>query len=186
VLSRRKKEGLFSCGFVPSSSVTFTATVFSTYREIVMRKFLYSTEPFLFVLCVVGIATAALAAPVMHAGDSIHKVVIQVSSADAETQAMALNNVANLQSAYGGEKVAIELVAYGPGLSLLTSQSKEASRVEALAMKEVTFSACGNTMRKMQKKTGKEPPLLDGVKVVPSGVQRIIELQEKGFAYVRP
>ena len=115
-----------------------------------------------------------------------HKVVIQVSSSDPETQNLALNNVANVQQLYGMDNVTVELVAYGPGLSLLTKQNKQSKRVESLAMQNVTFSACGNTIKAITKKTGKKPVLTEGVRVVPGGVGRIIELQEQGYSYIRP
>lgn len=115
-----------------------------------------------------------------------HKVVIQVSTADAKTQAIALNNAVNVQKHYGPGEVEVEIVAYGPGLSLLTKKSKQADRVASLAKSDITFSACGNTMKKIAKKKGKEPKLIDGVKVVPAGVVRLMELQEKGYSYIRP
>jgi intracellular sulfur oxidation DsrE/DsrF family protein len=71
-------------------------------------------------------------------------------------------------------------------LGLLTDKSKQPQRVTSLAMQDITFSACGNTMEKVAKKTGKMPVLLDGVKQVQAGVLRIMELQEQGYAYVRP
>ena len=37
-----------------------------------------------------------------------------------------------------------------------------------------------------RKNKGKAPKLIEGVKVVPAGVIRIMELQSKGYAYVRP
>ncbi|MDH5650077.1 MAG: DsrE family protein [Gammaproteobacteria bacterium] len=119
------------------------------------------------------------------AGDK-HKVVIQVSSADATTQKIALNNAVNVQKDLGMDNVDIEIVAYGPGLSLLTAKSEESPRVKSLAMQNITFSACGNTMKKVAKKTGKEPKLTEGVKVVSAGVIRIMELQEDGYSYIRP
>jgi len=115
-----------------------------------------------------------------------HKIVIQVSTDDPRTQKIALNNAVNLQKALGQDNVAIEIVAYGPGLSLLTSKSKQGARVSSLAMQDITFSACGNTMKKVAKKTGKTPVLLDGVTMVQAGVLRIMELQEQGYSYVRP
>ncbi len=115
-----------------------------------------------------------------------HKIVIQVSTDDARSQNIALNNAVNLQKAVGQDNVAIEIVAYGPGLGMLTSSSKQAERVSSLAMQDITFSACGNTMKKQQRKTGKMPSLADGVSVVTAGVLRIMELQEQGYAYVRP
>jgi intracellular sulfur oxidation DsrE/DsrF family protein len=118
-----------------------------------------------------------------------HKVVIHVDSADPATQNLALNNVANLQKAYGMDNVDIEVVAYGPGLGLLTKSkenAKAAQRVSSLAQQNVTFSACGNTIKKLTKKNGKAPVLADGVGVVPGGVIRIMELQEAGWSYLRP
>ena len=114
------------------------------------------------------------------------KVVIQVSTDDARTQTIALNNAVNVQKSLGMDNVDVEIVAYGPGLSMLTKKSKSAQRVSSLAMQDITFSACANTMAKMEKKSGKKPVLIDGVSVVPAGVLRIMELQQQGYAYIRP
>jgi intracellular sulfur oxidation DsrE/DsrF family protein len=38
----------------------------------------------------------------------------------------------------------------------------------------------------MSKQEGKEIPILSEARVVPSGVVRLIELQEKGYSYIRP
>ncbi len=113
-------------------------------------------------------------------------VVIQVSTNDKQTQTIALNNAANLQKLYGPDNVDIEIVAYGPGLSLLTAKSSQTDRVESMAMQNITFSACGNTMKKVTKKTGKTPMLTEGVNVVNAGVDRIMKLQQQGYAYIRP
>jgi len=115
-----------------------------------------------------------------------HKVVIQVSTNDEKTQKIAMNNAVNLQKLYGMDNVEIEIVAYGPGLKMLTAKSKYASRVQSLAMQDIVFSACMNTMNKMKKKSGHLPKLAEGVGTVTAGVSRIIELQEEGFSYVRP
>ncbi len=119
------------------------------------------------------------------AGD-VHKLVIQVSTDDPRTQMIALNNAVNLQKLYGMDNVKVEIVAYGPGLWMLTDKSDQAQRVTSLAMQDITFSACGNTMAKVEKKSGKKPQLLEGVGVVKAGVGRIMELQEQGYAYIRP
>lgn len=123
---------------------------------------------------------------IVQAEDKIHKIVIQVSSNDPVTQKIALNNAVNLQKHYGMDNIIVEVVAYGPGLNLLTKKSDQASRVESLAMQDIVFSACGNTMKKMAKKSGQQPQLLEGVGTVPAGVAQIMELQEQGYAYLRP
>lgn len=138
--------------------------------------------PFLavvFTIMTILSASAALA-------EAEHKMVIQVSSADPLTQKIAVNNAVNLQKMYGIDNVQIELVAYGPGLGLLTAKSPEAARIKSLALQDITFSACGNTISKVEKKSGKTPVLTEGVRVVPAGVGRIMEAQEEGYAYLRP
>ena len=51
---------------------------------------------------------------------------------------------------------------------------------------DVTFTACGNTIANMEKNTGRKITIMEEARVVPSGVVRLIELQEDGYAYVRP
>jgi len=136
------------------------------------------------------LVTSVLFANVANAASSViepkHKIVIQVSTDDVRTQNIAMNNAVNLQKALGQDNVAIELVAYGPGFSMMTRKSKVPVRVSSLALQDITFSACNNTMKKVAKKTGKMPVLLDGVRIVPAGVLRIMELQEQGYSYIRP
>ena len=55
-----------------------------------------------------------------------------------------------------------------------------------MSIDDLKFSACGNTHRKMSEKAGKDVALIDGVGMAPSGVVRLVELQEQGYAYVRP
>lgn len=130
-----------------------------------------------------GVANMATAA---EAGSKKHNVVIQVSDDNEKTMNLALNNAVNLQKDMGVDNINIEVVAYGPGLKLMTKDSSTAERVKSLAVQNVTFSACGNTMKKVEKDTGKPVELTEGVRVVPAGVIRIMELQEQGYAYVRP
>jgi intracellular sulfur oxidation DsrE/DsrF family protein len=120
------------------------------------------------------------------AQDKVHKVVIQVSTDDPRTQKIALNNAVNLQKLYGIDNVIVEIVAYGPGLGLLTKNNKQSKRVTSLSQSDIKFSACMNTMAKFKKKKGHFPKLSQGVGKVKAGVGRIIELQEDGYSYIRP
>ena len=135
-------------------------------------------------LSIIGFITAAFFASAASAAD--HKVVIQVSSADPMTQSLALNVASNVQKHYGIDHVAVELVAFGPGLSILTKNSKQADRIASLSQSDIKFSACGNTIKKITKKTGKAPALVEGVSIVDAGAVRLIELQEQGYSYLRP
>ena len=119
------------------------------------------------------------------ANDKGTHLVIQVSTDDPRTQMIALNNAINVQKAIPG--AVVEIVAYGPGLGMLTLKSKQHDRIMSMALSEgISFSACGNTMDRVAKKSGNMPVLIEGVNVVPAGVTRIMELQAKGYSYIRP
>jgi intracellular sulfur oxidation DsrE/DsrF family protein len=136
-----------------------------------------------------GIALTALlilGQQAAFAAEAAHRLVIQVSTDDVRTQQIAMNNAVNLQKELGQDNIVIEIVAYGPGLSMMTPQSPASKRIPSLAMQDITFSACANTMEKMEKKSGKKVTLVEGTRVVPSGALRILELQEQGYAYLRP
>lgn len=135
-------------------------------------------------LSVVGFLTATFFASTAMAAD--HKVVIQVSSKDPLTQKIALNVASNVQKHYGMDNVDVEIVAFGPGLGILTKKSQQSKRVASLALSDIKFSACANTMAKVQKKSGKKPKLTEGVSIVPAGAVRIMELQEQGYSYIKP
>lgn len=132
------------------------------------------------------LAACLLLAPLAQADEIMNKLVIQVSTDDPRTQTIALNNAVNLQKHYGLDNIIIEIVAYGPGLGMLTRKSVVAERVTSLTLQDIHFSACGNTMSAVAKKSGKMPKLLEGVDQVTAGVARIMELQQQGYAYIRP
>jgi intracellular sulfur oxidation DsrE/DsrF family protein len=135
----------------------------------------------LVILGMLAIATAAQAQD-----DKVHKIVIQVSHPDPAEHAIALNMASNLQKLYGMDNIKVEIVAFGQGLEILTPKSAEAARVKSMVLQDVRFSACANTMDKIERKTGKRPELTEGVEIVPAGVGRIMELQEQGYAYAAP
>ena len=90
-----------------------------------------------------------------------------------------------------GQKVEIEVVAYGPGLNMLrTDASPVNDRIKELKASnmgpEVHFSACHNTQMAMQKKEGHPIEIIPEAQVIPSGVVRVSERQEEGWSYVRP
>jgi uncharacterized protein len=120
-----------------------------------------------------------------------HRVVIQISQDDAAVMNTALNNAENLTRYFKdkGETVEIEFVAYGPGLSMFRSDTSPVKGRLALlhsTMTNVTFSGCGNTMATQSKAEGKAISLLPEAQEVPTGIARIVELEEAGYTYVRP
>ena len=130
-----------------------------------------------------------------HASDGAyaHHVVFHVDDNDKAKMNIALNNAANVIKYYDakGEKVEIEIVAYGPGLNMLRDDTSPVkARVEQFSVEfdTVSFAACGNTIKGMTKKEAKAPPLIksDNVREVPSGVVQIMMRQSEGWNYIRP
>lgn len=142
------------------------------------------------VLLAVGIATGWLLrflpvgmAPAAHIAGTPKGVVIQVSEADPAKWEMALINARNVRRAYGDQPMDVEIVAYGPGLKMLRSDSPVAERLEEARKDGVKLLACENTMR-MTHTTRKDLSWL--VDVVPAGIVEIMQKQTEGYAYVRP
>src|SRR5215469_12516436 len=51
---------------------------------------------------------------------------------------------------------------------------------------KIQFSACNNTKQGMEKTEGRAISVVPEATIVPSGVVRLMELQEQGWSYVRP
>ena len=135
-------------------------------------------------------AFALLATATGLAAGKAHKLAIHVDQNDPAIMNLALNNAQNVKSFYEaeGDTVTIEIVAYGPGLTMYTTDSPVKERIATMSLDDpdMQFSACGNTLKKVSEKAGKDIPLLSEATLVPSGVVRLMELQEDGFTYVRP
>ena len=123
----------------------------------------------------------------------VHRVTIQVDQNDPAVMNLALNNATNIMDAYKakGEDVEIELVAYGPGLNMLrddTSLVKDRlKQISALSFpSRIKFSACNVTKEGMEKREGHPITLVPEAHLVPSGVIRLMELQESGWSYLKP
>ena len=122
-----------------------------------------------------------------------HRIAIQVDQNDPQVMNMALNNAGNVIDYYRArnEDVDLEIVAYGPGLHMLradTSPVKDRiKRLKDMVFPgKIQFSACNNTKQGMEKAEGHTIALVPEATAVPSGVVRLMELQEQGWSYVRP
>jgi intracellular sulfur oxidation DsrE/DsrF family protein len=144
-------------------------------------------------LAAITLLSIAFAAPALAADVKTHRVAIQVNQNDPQVMNLALNNATNIIEYYRGrnEEVEVDIVTYGPGLHMLRSDTSPVQdrlkRLKELAFpSKVQFSACNNTRQGMAKTEGKDIPVVADATVVPSGVVRLMELQEQGWSYIRP
>lgn len=125
----------------------------------------------------------------VHAADESladAKIVLQISDPNPFKQTLVLNVANNLIKHYGPDSVAIEIVAFGPGLRLLFDDNQNKDRIQSLVGNGVKFSACANTQKNMTKLLGKPPKMNKNAVTVSAGVVRIIELQDKGYKLIKP
>ena len=122
-----------------------------------------------------------------------HRVSIQIDQNDLQVMNQVLNNATNVIENYRAknEDVDIDIVAYGPGLHMLRSDTSPVlDRIRRLKDMvfpgKIQFSACNNTMQSMEKTEGHAIAVMPEATVVPSGVVHLMELQEQGWSYVRP
>ncbi|HUW51205.1 MAG TPA: DsrE family protein [Sulfuricella sp.] len=108
---------------------------------------------------------------------------------DSTVARMALGNIRNHLNATE-DKVKIVVVAHGNGVDFLLEGAQDKNgnpyniAVEELMARGVDFRVCNNTLkgRKIDPKM-----VLQGAKIVPSGVAEIGRLQAReGYAYIKP
>jgi intracellular sulfur oxidation DsrE/DsrF family protein len=112
-----------------------------------------------------------------------HRVVFEVNVDGAEQWQGILNNVENLQKAFGQETTEIELVVHGKGLGLIlnTNQAMR-ERLQLFSDTAVLFAACENTMHRMNLK---KDDLMPFATTVDSGVAEVVRKQEVGWSYIK-
>ena len=144
-------------------------------------------------LAIAALLSLPLVSGSFAADGKSHRVSIQVDQNDPQVMNLALNNATNVIEYYRAknEDVDVDLVTFGPGLHMLrddTSPVKDRiKRLKELAFPgKIQFSACNNTKQNMEKAEGKAVPIVSDATIVPSGVVRLMELQEQGWSYVRP
>ncbi len=116
--------------------------------------------------------------------DHPRRIVMTMSEAEPKRIDAVLTNVGNIQKFYGADYVRIALVVYGPAIeAVLKDKSKVAPRIQGLVAIDVEIEACGNTLAAYHKTPA---DLIEGVKLVPSGLPEVVERQLRGWVYVRP
>lgn len=130
------------------------------------------------------------AAGASHLGDGKkHRIVYQLDDPGLDKARFVLNNIANHVKGVGGfgNIEALELVVFGPALQYFVAKGLDRELkqgLETLQAQGLVLGACGNTMKGMNVTLEQ---IAHGAKALPQGgVVRVMELQEQGFAYLRP
>ena len=137
------------------------------------------TIPTMLALMLVVVFAAISQTPPAHK----HQVVFQMNVDNPDSWNQLFANIQNIQMVFGADKIQIEVVAYGKGLSLLlkTNSAYEERMKKAIAS-GVVLDACQNSMR-IRKVTTED--LFPFASQVDSGVAELIRKQEAGWSYIK-
>jgi len=128
-----------------------------------------------------GTALAAGPAPAAVPANK-EQAIFAVSDNDPQKWNLALGNIANALEAIGPDAADIELVVYGPGISMFRKDSPVAERIADAVRHGVRVVACQHSMTGAHIDAAELPA---GVGIVPAGVVELIRREHAGYAYVR-
>jgi intracellular sulfur oxidation DsrE/DsrF family protein len=132
------------------------------------------------------VAAQAQPAPLPDKPFAEHRLALQLSDSDPKKEGLIISIANNLLKAYDPDKIAIEVVTFGPGIDLLRPENPNRQRVESLIAQGVKFDVCLNTVDSIERETGKRPNIIPLAIPVQVGVAQILALTENGFTLVRP
>ena len=115
----------------------------------------------------------------------IYRAVFHVDMDEVKTFSLALANVANLLRAIPEKHYDLVLLFNGPAVTLLQSEECAQYREEIWQLQQarVSFKVCRNALNHFNVAPEN---LIEGCELVPAGVVTLIELQQDGYAYIKP
>lgn len=136
------------------------------------------------------LAYAPQAAATDVATKKSHHVVILIDSDEEKVMRHAIAYIVNLSRAYSekDEPLSIEVVANGSGIKLFRADTspfqKELTALRG-AYADVVYSMCGSSHALAEQRENKSIPLMEGARLVPYGISRVVDLQEQGWTLVQ-
>lgn len=116
------------------------------------------------------------------------KVVYHMNYGDNHRIAETMVNINNHLSEVGDERVDIKVVVHGKAIEyFLAAAEDEAKQItlDSLRLRDVQFIICGNSLDGY-KVTYEDLYEVEKDDVVKAGLPAIVDLQQKGYIYVRP
>ena len=133
-----------------------------------------------------GAAGAARAAESDDKPFAQHRLALQLSDRAADKQEFVLSVANKMLTEFGPDRIAIVVVALGPGIDLLRTSSPNRAMVDSLVSQGVRFDVCMFTVETVERET-KEPVALNPhARRVVAGVGDLLALAEGGYTIVRP
>ena len=119
-------------------------------------------------------------------GEPEHKLVYQFNRADLDYMEHILFSVGAMLRQHG-DNIHLVVTAIGPGIHILAKHPRRPvpqlirQRVSSLAAYDVSFHACGNTMKSLG---WDADDMLEFADIVEIGADDLMTLQEQGYSYI--
>lgn len=115
----------------------------------------------------------------------IYKAVFHIDMDDEKALSVGLANVTNLLLAIEDTPHKLVMLFNGPAVTMLTKEKLAdfADNIKQLQAEQVEFQVCNNALTKFDISPDR---LMDGFTVIPAGIVALIELQNRGYAYIKP
>lgn len=118
-----------------------------------------------------------------------HRVVILIDSDDERVMGHAISYSLNITRSFAlkNEKVKIEIVANGSGIKLLradTSPLQQPLAALRQAIPGIVLSMCDSSKEIAEQREGHTIDLIEGARLVPYGIGRVVELEEAGWSFI--
>ncbi len=114
-----------------------------------------------------------------------YKAVFHVDQKDEQVFNLAINNVINLLSVIHGQEHDLIVLLNGPAVALMTKDAVVPflERIQGLMSQGVRFQVCNIALKSFGISCENLTP---ECQVIPAGVVGLIDLQNQGFAYIKP
>ena len=140
----------------------------------------------LLALAALPLALATQQVPLQDKPFAEHRIVLQLSDNDPRKQGLVISVANNLMKFYDPDKIAVEIVTFGPGIDLLRPENPNRRAVESLVAQGARVDLCLNTVDTIEREAGKRPEFIAAATPVQVGVAQILFLTENGYTLVRP
>ena len=114
-----------------------------------------------------------------------YKAVFHVDQNDEQVFNLAVNNVINLLNAIPEQEYDLIVLLNGPAVALMTREAVVSflERIQGLVAQGVRFQVCDNALRRFEVS---RKSLIPECQIIPAGIVGLIDLQNRGFAYIKP
>jgi len=118
------------------------------------------------------------------------RVMFHVSHNEARRFNILLDETEYLLAQYkkNNKPIQVEILTNGKGVNLIKNEtSLQAAKLQELKAKysNLVVSACGKTLQRIKKQTGKNVTLLPDTEIVRSALHQVTQHQKQGWTYIR-